>query len=465
MWRWHGRREHTMTETDSEGLEPVSDEQRSMSLSHYIPVWWASFIIVQGFATAFFAVYPQGPLNVLQAVVAMIIGAVTSAIFFVLNGKWGYEKGIPFVAQSRAAFGIRGSIIPNIVRVLPAVIWLGIGNWIGALAIQGITTTLWGFGNVQVYFVLFLILNISLAWEGITSIKWFDSLAAGVIIVLLAYTVYVVMSRQGIATASINYSGTWGLPFLTVVAAHVGTAMTGALNAADLSRHLEKRRGSWNHVLGHLLGVAPAMLYMALVGVIFGTAITTNTQNPVFAIMDVAPNPTVGVAVMVFVLAAQTSSNLTLNLIPTVHVLQDAIDTSWEGGLIITSVLSVVTFPWVLFSAEGGIYFLMINAYAVPLGPVLGVLLANYWIFRAEETSISSLYDKSRESKFWFFRGFSVTAVASVLIGSGASLPMLELSWMIGLPVGFISYTALRKMNLDKRTTEYLSKSQSPTVD
>lgn len=454
-----------MTESSSEGLEPIADGDRSMSLSHYIPVWWASFIIVQGFATAFFAVYPQGPLNVVQAGAAMTIGAVTSAIFFVLNGRWGYDEGIPFVAQARAAFGTRGAVVPNVVRMLPAIIWLGIGNWIGALAIQSITQTLWGVGNLRLYFVLFLLLNIALAWGGISSIKWFDSIAAGVIIVLLAYTVFTVVSKQGISTQSIEYGGTWGLPFLTIVAAHVGTAMTGALNAADLSRHLEKKRGSWNHILGHLLGVAPAMLYMALVGVIFGTSITTNTQNPVFAIMDVAPNPTVGVAVMVFVLAAQTSSNLTLNLIPTVHVLQDAIGTTWERGLIITSVLSVVTFPWVLFSSEGGIYFLMINAYAVPLGPVLGVLLADYWVFRSGNASIPSLYDKSRDSKFWFIKGFSVTALASVLVGSLASIALLDFSWMVGLPVGFATYVVLRKLDLDERTTEYLSESPAPTAD
>lgn len=352
-----------MTDTGAEGLEPITDEQRSMGLFHYIPVWWASFIIVQGFATAFFAVYPQGPLNLYQAAVAMIIGATTSAVFFVLNGVWGYKKGIPFVTQSRAAFGIRGSILPNIVRVVPAIGWLGIGNWIGALAINSITTTLWGFGNVPVYFVLFTLLNIGLAWGGITSIKWFDSLAAGVIIILLAYTVYAVVSSQGLATESLDYAGTWGLPFFTIVAAHVGTALTGALNAADISRHLEKRRGLGNHIWGHLLGIAPAMMYMALVGLIFG--ISTDTANPVYAIMEVAPSPLVGVAMLVFVLAAQISSNLTLNIVPPVHVLQDALDTSWERGLVITGILSVATFPWVLFSG-GDIYFLFINTYSVP---------------------------------------------------------------------------------------------------
>ncbi|MFB6107898.1 MAG: cytosine permease [Haloplanus sp.] len=448
-----------MTETSAEGLEPIADEDRSMNLTHYIPVWWASFIIVQGFATAFFAVYPQGPLNLIQAAVAMTIGATTSAIFFVLNGVWGYKKGIPFVSQSRAAFGIRGSVIPNVVRVIPAIGWLGIGNWIGALAINSITTTLWGFGNVPVYFALFTILNIALAWGGITSIKWFDSLAAGVIIVLLTYTVYVVVSTQGLATKSLTYTGTWGLPFFTIVAAHVGTALTGALNAADISRHLEKRRGLGNHIWGHLLGIAPAMMYMALVGLIFG--ISTETANPVYAIMEVAPTPLIGVAMLLFVLGAQISSNLTLNIVPPVHVLQDALDVSWEKGLVITGILSVVSFPWVLFSG-GDIYFLFINAYSVPLGPVLGVLLADYWIFRAEDTTISSLYDKSRDSKFWFIKGVSVTAIASVVIGSLASLVMMDLSWMIGLPVGFVAYVALRKADVDEQTADYLS---TPSAD
>lgn len=395
----------------------------------------------------------------------MIIGASISAILFVLNGFRGYKDGIPFVAQIRAAFGPRGAIIPKIVCAIPAIIWLGIGNWIGALAIQSITTTLWGFGNVQAYFVLFLLLNLALAWGGITSIKWFDSIAAGIIIVLLAYTVYTVTTTQGISTASVDYDGTWGFPFFTIIAAHVGTAMTGALNANDLSRHLEKRRGSTNHIVGHLLGVAPAMLYMALVGIVFGTAITTNTQNPVFAIMEVAPNPTIGAALLVFVLAAQTSSNLTLNMIPPVHILQDTLDTTWEEGLIITSILSVVTFPWVLFSSQGGIYFLVINSYSVPLGPVFGVLLAEYWVFRSEETSISSLYEEGEESRFWGIGGVSVTAVASVLIGSIVSLMMLDLSWMIGLPVGFGIYVGLRMVNVDERAIEYLSESRSPAAD
>ncbi|WP_323173297.1 cytosine permease [Natrialba sp. PRR66] len=450
-------------EANPEGLEPIPSDQRSMSLFHYILVWWASFIIVQGFSTAFFAVYPQGPLNVVQAAVAMTIGATVSAVLFVINGLGGYREGIPFVTQVRAAFGPRGAMIPKFVCAVPAIIWLGIGNWIGALAIQSITMTLFGFGNVQLYFVLFILLNLALAWGGITSIKWFDSAAAVIIIALLAYTIFKVTTEQGISTASIEHEGTWGLPFLTIVAAHVGTAITAALNANDLSRHLEQRRGSWNHILGHVLGVAPAMLYMALVGIVFGTAITTDTGNPVFAIMDVSPNPTLGAALLMFVLAAQTSSNLTLNMLPAVHIFQDTLDTTWEKGLILTSVLSVVTFPWVLFSSQGGIYFLVINVYSVPLGAVFGVLLAEYWVFRSDGSN-TALYDTERTSEQGFMKGFSVTAVLSVLIGSVASLAVLDLSWMVGFPIGFGTYVCLRKLNVDSRTMAYLSDTESQST-
>lgn len=58
-----------------------------------------------------------------------------------------------------------------------------------------------------------------------------------------------------------------------------------------------------------------------------------------------------------------------------------------------------------------------------------------------------------------------MTALLSVLIGSGASLLFLNFSWMVGLPVGFVSYVALRKVDVDGYTEEYLSDSQSPAAD
>lgn len=66
-------------ETDFESLEPISFSAREMGLSHYIPVWWASMIVVQSFAVAFLAIHPHGSLNLLQAVIAVGLSALASS--------------------------------------------------------------------------------------------------------------------------------------------------------------------------------------------------------------------------------------------------------------------------------------------------------------------------------------------------------------------------------------------------
>lgn len=432
-------------DSGSEGLGPIQAGDRSMGLSHYIPVWWSSLIVVQAFAVAFFAVYPQGQLNLFQATLACLIGAACVTIFFIFNGFPGYEEGIPFAVQTRSAFGARGSTIPNYIRIIPAIAWFGVGNWIGAQAIQTITTTLWGFGNIWVYFFLFLILNIALAWKGITSIKWFDSLAAGVIVLLLGYTVYVVLTTQGIPQDVISYGGTWGMQFLTVIAAAVGVIITGALNASDLSRHLKQSNGSGNHVIGASVGILPPLLFMLLVGITFG--VSTGNPNPIAAIMGVAPSPAVGTGMLIFILGAQISTNLTLNILPPTHVFQDSLGVSWKQGVLITGVLSVVTFPWVLFSSQW--FFTFINFYSAFLGPALGILIADYWIVQRRFSDVDALYDKSEDSRFWYVAGFSPSAIIALLLGAGASMPMLSLSWMIGIPVSVLAYILFRSINLD----------------
>lgn len=450
-------------ESTAEDLSPTSFDDRTMELSQYIPLWWAAVIVVQSMAVAFFAIYPQGELNLLQVIVASLIGTLILGLLFFLNGFPGFEEGVPFAVQTRSAFGIRGAIIPNYLRAIPAIIYLGIGNWIGALAINTITTTLLGFGDLRIYFVLFGVLNLLLAWYGIDSIKWFDSLSAIVIIVLLAYTGYVVLTTQQIPTEPITYAGSWGLPFVGFIAAVGGQLITAALNISDITRHLNTDRGSLNLAAGNLLGLVPAYLFMLLIGLLF--SVTTGITNPVRAIMAVAPNPALGAAMLLFAILAQISTNLVNNLLPPTHVFQDSLGVTWKRGLIITTVLSFLCFPWLLFTSA--FFSTFIQIYSAFLGPIVGVLLADYWVTRQRDTDIDSLYNRSSDSKFWFVRGFSVTGMVSMLVGVAVSLPILDLSWVIGLPTAFVAYAVLARVDLNRYVVESTStqSTRSPEGD
>jgi nucleobase:cation symporter-1, NCS1 family len=425
-----------------EDLAAISDGQRKIPLWSYIAMWWSSLIVVQAFAVGYFGVYPHGTLNVKQAVIASALSAVALAILFSLNCIPGYKRGVPYALQARSSFGVHGAKIATIIRSLPALAWYGIGNWIGALTINIITQKLWGFGNVWVYFIIFMIVQTLLAMRGITVIQWFNTIAAIILAVLMAITLVEVFRAGTVkASESVTHAGSWGAPFWGVFAAGVAAVITGALNASDVARHMKKSKGGGNNWVGHLLGIAPPWLYMMVVGIIFGLA--TGNPDPVASMMEVAPTAMIGIAMLVFVLGAQVSTNLTLNILPPTHAMQDiSKKISWSLGVIISGAISVATLPWLLFTNKN--FFAFLGFYAMFLGPILGIILADYWVVSKRKVDVKNLYDDSKGSKYWFSGGFSFAAIIALVAGVGASIPFMSISWIIGMPVGFVVYIILK---------------------
>jgi len=428
----------------AEDLSRIEDDKRSIPLWSYIALWWSSLIVVQAFAVGFFGVHPHGPLNIRQAIFASAFSAIALAILFILNCVPGYKKGVPYAVQSRSSFGARGAKIATIIRSLPALAWYGIGNWIGALAINSITQTLWGFGIPWLYFVIFLIVQTLLALKGITVIKWFNTVAAFVVAILMAVTLVEVFRTGGVKESeAFTFVGSWGLPFWSVFAAGVAAVITGALNASDISRHLVKSKGNGNNWIGHLAGIAPPWFYMMVIGIVFG--VVTGNPDPVASMMEVAPTAAIGVAMLIFVLGAQVSTNLTLNILPPTHAMQDiSKKISWKLGVIICGIISVATMPWLLFTSAN--FFNFLNFYALFLGPVLGIILADHWVVNRRKIDVQSLYQTEKGSKYWYSGGFSITAIISLAVGVAVSIPFMSISWMVGLPVGFIVYIILKSL-------------------
>jgi NCS1 family nucleobase:cation symporter-1 len=433
----------TAESTKLEDLTPISDNRRSMKLWSYIPVWWAAMIVVMIFAVGFFAIHPYGPLNVTQALVALVLSSLFCGVLFALNAYPGYRKGVPYAVQARSSFGVRGAKIATIIRSLPALCWLGIATWAGGLALNSITQKLWGFGNVWVFYLIFLVINVALALGGIKTMKGFNTVGGFILVAVMTVSlVQVLASGKDLKSyEAFAFAGTWGYGFWTVFAAGVACIITGALNVSDMSRHLVKsKKKGLNNWVGHIAGVAPGYAYMLLLGIFYGMA--TGTPDPVAAIMELAPFTAMGIVLLVFVLGAQISSNLTLNLLPPVHALQDmSRKISWKLGVIICSVVSVATCPWILFTSAN--YFKFMGFYSCFLGPVIGITLADFWIVGRRKTDVDALYDVKEGSPYWYNKGFSFAAIIALVVGAGISLIKVEISWMIGLPVGFVIYMIL----------------------
>jgi nucleobase:cation symporter-1, NCS1 family len=427
-----------------EELMPIPDNERSMSLWSYIPTWWAAMIVVMIFAVGFFAVHPHGPLNVTQAIVSLSLAALVCGVLFALNAFPGYREGIPYTVQLRSSFGINGAKIPGIVRAIPAIFWLGIATWAGGMAINVITNTLWGFGNVWVYFILFLIFNVYLALGGIKTMKVFNTVVGVLLVIMMTITLVLILVKGDLEMyEAFVFEGDWfGYGFWSVFAAGGACIITAALNVSDMSRHLIKSEGDKNNWLGHIIGIAPSYFYMLLLGIYYGMA--TGSADPVEAMMELSPSIGMGVAMLIFVLGAQTSSNLTLNILASAHGIQGLSPKkiTWKTGVIISAVVCVFTFPWILFTSQN--YYLFMGIYSCFLGPILGITLADYWIIHKQEIDIKELYNEQKGGRYWFNSGVSIAAYIAFLLGGIVSLFFVNISWMVGLPISFILYIILK---------------------
>jgi len=120
--------------------------------------------------------------------------------------------------------------------------------------------------------------------------------------------------------------------------------------------------------------------------------------------------------------------------------------------------------PWKLLADPSGYIFTWLVGYSALLGPIGGIMIADYFIWRKKTLSLPALYSGSGEYRY--HNGFSWVAIIALLAGILPSLPgflatvhlidaaslspfLLNLygyAWFVGFAVAFAVYLTLRKL-------------------
>jgi NCS1 family nucleobase:cation symporter-1 len=430
----------------TDDLQPTSVTGRVFSTLSYVLMWWSSLIVMQAFVLGQAFLPPNGKLNLLQALVIMTLAGVLFVLALALNGQAGLKYGIPYSIQVRTGFGLRGSTIVEFLRALPAIIWCGIGTWIAALSLDAILTTLGGYTSPAmryVYFVLLQAIQTALAYRGIRAMKWFNVAGSVVIAAGMGYMLVHIVSTYGIKiTASWRSEGTWGAPFWIALTSAIGVLATVMLNISDMTRHLENsQRANW---IGHLAGVIPPWFFMLMLGILSGAAL--GIWDPVQALMQLSPNPLALVVLLVFVLVAQFTTNLTINILPPALIFMNTFGMTWRQGVVLSGALGVASCPWLLM-ANSDAFFGFILYYSALFGPILGVMLADYWVVRRRRLDVQTLYVTGESSEYWYRGGFNMAGLVAVFLpGVLTMIWCLPVAWLVGVPVAFVLYLALHPL-------------------
>lgn len=434
------REQDQLEVVDINSINPIPEKDRIITPGEYILVFWSTAIVIQIVAIGTFML--QQGMNFNQVILVGVISGLLVSIFASINAIPGLKYGIPFVVQIRSSFGYKGAKVAFLFRIIPAILWYGIGSWIGALAIDTVMIELFGLSSmVFVHFILLTILHIILGYKGISQIKWFNAIVSAVIFFMLIYF-FVVIIREGALDFTQYTSRPWqfGVPFVAAISAATANWATVLLNNSDLTRQL-KPATMRSSLIGNIGGIFPPWIAMVFFGLLIFVA--TGADDPIAGLMALAPSKFMGILLLLFIIMAQITSNLTTSLLPSALAFMDLFKMKWSTAAIIVSLLSILTMPWVLFTADW--FFVFQNAYSSFLGPMLGILLVDFWIVNKKSCDIEALYNEKSE-KYRYWKGYSPSGFISLILSALLAFWKLDMAWVVGFPSAALVYYIFKEV-------------------
>lgn len=380
-----------------------------------------------------------------EAVGTILLANVIVLIPMLLIGHAGAKHGIPFPVLLRASFGVRGAKLPALLRGLVACGWFGIQTWVGGAAIYTIVNVVTGDAVVgsklpllgidagqTVCFLAFWALHVVFIKYGTESIRWLELWAAPLLIAMcLALLGWAYVKAGGFgpmlsapsqfAEGQPKAGQFWGT-FWPSLTAMVGFWATLALNIPDFTRFAKSQR---DQVIGQALGLPLPMALLAFVGVAVTSATVIIYGE---AIWDpVALTGRMGGAAVVIALVALLLATLTTNLAANVVAPAYGFSNlapgkiSFKLGGYITAGIGIAIFPWKLLESTGAYIFTWLIGYSALLGPIAGIMLADYFFIRRTELDIASLF--RHRGAYSYRGGWNPVAILALVVGVLPNLP------------------------------------------
>lgn len=447
----------------NDDIAPTRISQRTWSTYNIAALWIGMSVCIPTYMLASGLI--ASGMNWWQALMTVTLGNIIVLIPMVLNAHAGTKYGIPFPVLARASFGTLGSNVPALLRAVVACGWFGIQTWIGGQAFNSMIILLlpewaifeWG---PAIGFLIFWSMNVYFIVKGTESIKWLESYAAPFLIVmglgLLAWAYFTIGSFGPMFSQPSKFEtvGEFWKVFIPSLTGMVGFWATLSLNIPDFTRYARSQR---DQMIGQAIGLPPTMSLFSFIGVavtsatvvIFGEAI----WDPV-VLLSKFESPVVIMLALVSLSVATLTTNIAANVVSPANDFANLFPKkiSFKTGGLITAVLGIVMMPWKLLADYGTYIFGWLVGYSSFLGPIAGVLIADYFIVRRQRLNVADLYVRGGE--YEFTGGFNMKAVYALLAGVvvaliGLVVPELrflyDYAWFVGFAVAFGMYVFLMK--------------------
>lgn len=480
----------------NEDLVPSRPDQRTWRWYHIGGFW-----ISEGFNLSQMQVVSSSVaigLNPGLAVAACLVGNVLVILGCGASGYIGSRYGINFPVLIRSSFGMWGAYLAVLFRGVFCFIMYGIQGVLGGTAVLAMLTAIspnfltWHKNAIpnslgitapeMVSFWVFWLASFPFLFMTTSTLRW----------MFLVKIILVPFFYIAIFTWALTAGGGWGplfsIPnnitngfsvtytFFICMSASIGGVSTFALNMADVCRYAKRTREAW---LSQLWAGPLFLTLTSLLGAVLGATSQVVYGkilfNPVSVIL-LWDNRAAKFFAGLMLAFCNVGTNVSGNSLPFGNDI-----TAWfpryfniRRGQVLCSVLGVIIQPWYI-NAKATTFMAFHSGYSIFLGPICGVMVADYWIVRKNKgIDLVGCYETS--GPYWYWNGINWKAMTAITIAIALNFPGLLhsmgvhvanrgilnyycVTWVSGVVVAGLVYTLLNLVlppQEIKRTENYL---------
>ena len=478
---------HAESALSNPDLAPTTAEQRTWRWYHFAALWVGMVMCIPAYMLA--ASLIDGGMSAMQAIMTVFLANTIVLVPMLLIGHAGTKYGIPYAVLARASFGTSGARLPALMRAIVACGWYGIQTWFGGQIIYTLVGVMLGHplggesitglginGAQLICFMLFWAIQFWYIFHGMESIRKLETYTAPLKIVICFVLLAWVYNKAGgfgpIWDQPSQFveggakAGQFWLVFWPSLTAMVGFWATLALNIPDFTRFAKSQK---DQILGQSIGLPVPMGLLAALAVIVTSATVVLYGKAIWDPVDLASKMT-GIAVLIaliILLIDTVSVNLAANLVGPAYDFSALSPKliSYKTGGYITAFIAIAMMPWKILATTQGYIFIWLVGYSALLGPIAGILIADYYFIRRTQLDVDQLYLEN--GTYSYVNGWNIAAIVAFVLGVAPNVPgflnatfpntfpdvfvffktIYTYAWFVGLALASIIYLGLMKFN------------------
>jgi NCS1 family nucleobase:cation symporter-1 len=418
-----------------------------------------------------------------QFLVALGIGSLVVFALMNLIGFAGVKTGVPYPVLARSSFGVWGANLPALVRAVVACFWYGAQTAFASGAIVALLirndairafhtdTHLLGHSALEIIcFVLVWSLQLLIIQNGMETVRRFQNWAGPAVwIAMLVLAVWLSIKAGGLSfthkipqdvlLAETSESGVVVTPGSLTALMGVGATWVTYfaalyLNFCDFSRYAKDKATVRT---GNLWGLPVNLMLFTLVA-----GLTTIAAFRVYGEVLLHPEQISAKFDSWFLalLAALTFAVATLGINVVANFVSPAFDfsntfpgrISFKGGGYIAALIALALYPFAPWEGSAAGF---VNAIGATMGPLLGVILVDYYLIARQRVNVPALYQEHGEYRYsggWNPNALIAAGIgaifSSVLPHVGSVLPSWwgTYGWFFGVAIGGSLYLLLSRL-------------------